>query len=605
MKLRFVVLLIILVCCGRIAHAQNVTGVHGVADKFADVNFSDLAKLPADTTEEEHEAEEEENEQGINHYQPIPPGSKIMMEDTNVTHGGVLPPHNNGALSPAPTTSFIGTIDNLSVIPPDVNGAVGPNHLMIALNSSVAITNRSGTLISSVTLKNFWSPLSLSDVFDPKILFDPYNKRWMIVSCAERQSASSSVAIAVSKSSDPTAGWYMYKIDVDPADTAWFDYPSFGFSKKWIMVSGNIFGTSSGSFVTGKLWCFDKANLYAGGSGSYTAFATSSINFTLGPAVTYDSTLGTHFFLQDWNGSAGALRLCSVTGNVGSEVFHSSISFPSTSTHWAGSGPSGYDFAPQLGSTHLISTNDDRMQQVVYRNGYLWAVHTIFLPSSSTTRSSVQWWQMDTTGSIKQHGYVDDATTPTFYAFPSIAVNSRDDAMIGYCSFSSSQYASANYSYRSNCDASSTLESSYIYKAGEASYYKVFTGSTNRWGDYSATCVDTNGLDLWTIQEYATTQSGGTDRWSTYWAKYAAPSDGGSGTWTWTGSKSTDWFDRCNWDKLSLPNGQSDVVIPGGTTNNPTITGATGSCNTLTINTTAGGILTVNSSSSGALNVTQ
>jgi hypothetical protein len=91
-------------------------------------------------------------------------------------------------------------------------------------------------------------------------------------------------------------------------------------------------------------------------------------------------------------------------------------------------------------------------------------------------------------------------------------------------------------------------------------------------------------------------------------SKVLAPSyntNGGSGTWTWTGAKSTNWFEACNWDRLSLPDALSDVVVPGGTANEPTITGGTGFCKTITVNTTNGGLLMIATANSGLLNVAQ
>jgi hypothetical protein len=349
----------------------------------------------------------------------------------------------------------------------------------------------------------------------------------------------------------------------------------------------------------------DKNDFYNGGTGNYSVVYNTTIGGTLAPATTYDSTLATEYLMQSWDGTAGNIRLYAVTGAVGSESF-AAVTYINTTNHWGSSGASGWDIAPQLGSTHKIANNDDRMQKLVYRNGSLWCVHNAFFPLATPTRCSVQWWQVSTAGAVLQRGLIDDPTGTKYYAFPSIAVNSADEALIGYSSFSSGQYASADYSYRTTCDAVNTLESDYIYKVGEASYYKTYGGSNNRWGDYTGTCVDpSNDLDMWTLQEYATTASGGYDRWSTYWAKVAHVPDGGTGTWTWTGTVSTDWFNRCNWDKGSLPDIQSDVVIPGGTPNNPTITGNTANCNTVTINDAAGAVLTINSSASGAINVAQ
>jgi hypothetical protein len=58
------------------------------------------------------------------------------------------------------------------------------------------------------------------------------------------------------------------------------------------------------------------------------------------------------------------------------------------------------------------------------------------------------------------------------YAFPSIAVNRFGDALIGYSRFGTNQYASANYSLHALNEPTGTLESDYLYKAGESTYWK-------------------------------------------------------------------------------------------------------------------------------------
>jgi hypothetical protein len=59
------------------------------------------------------------------------------------------------------------------------------------------------------------------------------------------------------------------------------------------------------------------------------------------------------------------------------------------------------------------------------------------------------------------------------------------------------------------------LRSDTVLKAGEGSYY-ISSSGLNRWGDYSATCVDpVNDLTLWTIQEYA--HAG--NLWGTWWGR--------------------------------------------------------------------------------------
>ena len=78
-------------------------------------------------------------------------------------------------------------------------------------------------------------------------------------------------------------------------------------------------------------------------------------------------------------------------------------------------------------------------------------------------------------------------------------------------------------------------------------------------------------------------------------------SGGVPGLWTWTGAINNNWFEPCNWDKGIVPALTNDVLIPGGTPNNPTITGATGFCKLLTINQSNGGHLYIDYAGSGHL----
>ncbi|MFU8844614.1 MAG: T9SS type A sorting domain-containing protein, partial [Bacteroidales bacterium] len=176
------------------------------------------------------------------------------------------------------------------------------------------------------------------------------------------------------------------------------------------------------------------------------------------------------------------------------------------------------DFAPQLGSDHKFNTVDARFQYMIFRNNKLWCTQHIYLPADNPTRSSVQWWQLTPAGEILQRGRVDDETGYQFCAFTSIAVNAREDVMIGYASFSPGQYAGGSYVFRYATDPPNTMRQPHQYIDGLAPYYKTFGGLRNRWGDYTSTVVDpVNDLDFWTIQQYAELP-GSQDHWGTWWA---------------------------------------------------------------------------------------
>ncbi len=609
MKIKSFVVLVLALVAAFPAFSQ-IAGTRHTADVKAEADFITLSQLPVDASIFRKPMPEEEDE-NMEHDNPIPPGSVIWYQDSNAT--GINHIQGITPSSPAPTTNFQGLLDNVSTIPPDVGGAAGPSHLMVTHNSEIRIMSKTGSVTSTVSLNSFWSSLGGSiSAFDPKALYDPYSSRWVVVACGNSGSASSCLLVAVSQTNNPTGSWNFYKIDADATDVNWFDYPSLGFNKNWIVISGNMFTNSGNNFTSGNIWVLDKANFYSGGAGNYTAISSGSNGFTICPAHTFDNTISTQYLLQTWNGSSGGsgyLNLYTITGSIGSEVL-THISYPSTANPWSYNQPGGADSGPQSGASQKVDLGDDRMQNVIYRNGYVWGAHTVFLPSTGSTRSAAQWWQINTTGSsVTQCSRVDDATGVKFYAYPSISVNSRNDALMGYSSFSSTQFPSANYSFRYSCETTNTMQSDYLYKAGQAKYYKTYSGSKNRWGDYTATCIDpTNDLDFWTLQEYASTpttiSSTTYDRWATWWANVVAPTDGGTGTWTWTGAMNTDWFNRCNWDKNSLPDLSSDVVIPGPLTYYPIITGGTANCNSISINYTSGASVTVDIPNGGYLNST-
>ena len=61
------------------------------------------------------------------------------------------------------------------------------------------------------------------------------------------------------------------------------------------------------------------------------------------------------------------------------------------------------------------------------------------------------------------------------------------------------------------------METVSLLKAGENPYFKDFGSGRNRWGDYSATCVDpVDDLTLWSIQEYASSPA---NDWGTWWGR--------------------------------------------------------------------------------------
>jgi Putative Ig domain len=286
------------------------------------------------------------------------------------------------------------------------------------------------------------------------------------------------------------------------------------------VVGINIFTVQGTFYEFANLYVFDKADLYAGGSGLFTLLQDDTGGFSMNPALTYDPNLATLYLLESWSSANGLLRMSMITGAVGSEVLTTGVTLPASAQAWQAVEPT-LNFVPQLGSTKNIDMDDDRLDWTIYRNGSLWTAQTIFLPASGTpNRCSVQWWQVDTTagdlGGIQQRGRIDDPTATQFFGYPSISVNRENDALIGYSQFSAAQYAGAGFSMRMGTDPPGTLRASTVLKAGEGPYFKDLGTGDNRWGDFSSTVVDPlDDLSFWTLQEYAATNN----NWGTWWGE--------------------------------------------------------------------------------------
>jgi uncharacterized repeat protein (TIGR01451 family) len=472
-----------------------------------------------------------------------------------VADGGALFTPASVPPSPAPSASFPAVLDNGTQFNPDTQGAVGTNHMMVATQQGIQILNRFGVVLMQSSQSNFWSGLGATNIYDPRLLYDPYAHRWIHVALADPGPNRSGLLVAVSQTSDPTASWNRYYIAVDATAAIFPDSPNVGFARDVITIQANMYDKTNFFQYSFDFWVFNKGSLYAGVlSPPFTRFSRtpfgpeglgSAINAPV-PAATYDPTVVTNYLVGNWNGNTtngGYLRLyyiatneCSMQLEFNPATF--SFEFPfGGSPQWEGFAAGTTNFAPQLGTANKINVGDARIQNCVFRNASLWAAQTIYLPATSTpARTAVQWWELTppsgsgcppsfSGGTVIQRGRIDDSSGSRFYAYPSIAVSRGNDVLIGYSRFAADQYPSANYAFRVDADVFSTLRGDTVLKPGEAKFFVSDLGF-NHWGDWSATVVDPNNdTELWTLQEYASSPVTNDDRWGTWWGRVSPPSD--------------------------------------------------------------------------------
>lgn len=399
--------------------------------------------------------------------------------------------------------------------PPDVNGAIGFDHLMTTLNTQVRIQNKQGANISTTSLVGFWNGLGgHTDIYDPKITYDPYDKRWIFVCCATRDNANSALLLAVSETPDPTLGWTTYTFDADPGNQFWFDYPSLGFNRNWITVSGNMLNiTGLANTPRARVWAINKADVYAGSSNITAPYFDRTDYSTISPAITYDANENIQWCVSWHNNNfnnSGFVRLFSITGTQAVPVFTLGA-LVNTGPAWS----SATVGAPQLNSATTIDLGSDRILQSTYRNGLLWYGHNAFLPATNPNTCAAEIVSINTADGTTMENIRTNADANTMTAYPSVSVNRNNDLFFGYTTFSTSNYARATISYRRSGQGFFY----YYFKDGEDWYVRMVKG-VNRWGDYSATFIDPeDDITAWTIQEYARPRVAGNSFWGTWWAK--------------------------------------------------------------------------------------
>lgn len=500
-------------------HAATLVGVKGVADAKADVTLSSLLSTQT----------------------PAAISLSLSPQRRHVAVKNALAqfsnPGTNALVAPRtaalPVSGFSAVTDNHTFTPPDTNGSVGPAHVMTLLNTLINVQDKTGSSFGTTAIQNFWEGVNPGgSAFDPRLVFDALSGRWIALTLANPASATSGVMVGVSKTSDPTGAWSIYKINADPAGKLWLDFPSLGVNKDWIVLTASKTPVKGGSFVNMSYYVFDKADLMNGGSGNYTLFSEAYISGQTTErlataSVVTDPQLAKLFVVESTFPNDGTLRVSEIAGAVGSETFTTGTASPKSPLTWSAVTPQT-DLGPQAGSAIGIDTNDSIVMNSVYRNGSIWCSQLIYF--TNPNRASIQWWQFTPDGTLQQSGVIDDPTGATMYAFPSIAVNKNNDALVAYTRFKTGDFASSYGSVRLGTDAPNTLQPEMRLKSGEAPYVVNGGPNDNRWGDYSATCVDpSNDTDLWTIQEYAHARVSNSDRSGTWWSRISPVASATSG----------------------------------------------------------------------------
>ncbi len=187
------------------------------------------------------------------------------------------------ASMPAILQQWEGVTNRNGVAPPDTEGDVGPNHYVQWVNLSLAIWNKSGSLLfGPVDGNTLWASMGgacyNNNDGDPIVLYDRLADRWLISQFAVPGPYYE--AIAISQTPDPLGAWYLYCFKI--SDTKMNDYPHFGVWPDGYYMTINQFANAS-SWAGAGVVVFDRAKMLAGDpTAGFQYFDVGAVNTNYG-----------------------------------------------------------------------------------------------------------------------------------------------------------------------------------------------------------------------------------------------------------------------------------------------------------------------------------
>ena len=398
-------------------------------------------------------------------------------------------------------------------IPPDPYIAVGPDNIIAVVNTSFRIFDKEGNILKTISADSWFNNVFTNPgAFDPKVLYDVIDQRWIMVWLQQNDGAhTANLLLSVSDDSDPLGTWYNWALPANlngntNSDT-WTDYQGVGYDENAIYVTGNQWSFAVGgvnTFQYAKIRIIPKAQLYANTAGPCSWQDIWNINngnsFTIRPSLMYTSA--SKYYMVEVPYQANFIRVYNITDPLGTPALGLN-NIPVTSYTSPGN-PS------QLGGgTNLEGGGSYLRNEPKFRDGFLYLVHAVANPSSPGY-SALHYVKVNVNTNTTDQDYVFGATG-YWHFYPSIDVDINGNVALAYSRSSLNEYAGAFFTGRFLSDPPGFMGSQPIAE-GQGNYVVTYGGDRNRWGDYTGIVLDpVDQTSFWALSEYvAATNTWGT-----------------------------------------------------------------------------------------------
>ena len=462
--------------------------------------------------------------------------------------------------------------------PPDTVGDVGALYYIQAVNDFggtlyTVYSKADGSVVAGpFTLHDLGGIGNCADgAGDPIVLYDPLANRWLL---SEFASAGSTLCVYISQTADPIAGgWYNYQFDTPTFP----DYPKYG-------VWPDAYYVAANEDSVGGLYALDRANMLTGAAAGFQRFTVSDLaGFSFQALIPCDldgpapPSGAPNYFMRHRDDEAHNSGSNDATKDfIEVYSFHvdwgdpgqSSLTGPQTIdvTEFDSTlcGLTSFSCFPQPGSqTELDPLREVVMHRLQYRNfgSHETLVGCFVTDVDGTDHGGIRWFELRKSGGatwlLNQEGTFAPDSHHRWMA--SISMDGSGNIAMGYNVSSSTLAPSLRYVGRLSTDPPGTMpQGEHVIVNGTAA------NSSNRYGDYSAMCVDpSDDCTFWFTGEYNPASS-----WSTRIASFG--------------------FDTCGCVKppgptgiSAVPNGSNQIDVAWNPVNDATnyiVSRATGAC---------------------------
>lgn len=386
-------------------------------------------------------------------------------------------------------------IEFTGTIPASPSIAVGPGFIVVTVNRSFAIYDRTGRQVFQSTLESWFSHVTPPGLpFSPKVIYDHYAGRFIILALA-RSANRSSYLISVSDDNNPNGLWLSWNLDAamdsdTPTNNA-ADSPHIGYDGgHTIYITSNQYDNFlAGAFEYAKIRLLNKAELYANQEGrllyqDFTGMRNSdnSLAFGLVPVQTYDGNEdGVLLSTKSTGGDSLTIWRVSTPTTNATLLREATLAVARYAPPPNASQPGGSSGAD------LISTGDCRLQNAVLRDGFLYTTFTESRRWSNAPFAALRYFKID----LASRRIAIDNTYGAdglHYYYPAIGVDGNEDIYLVFNRSGSSEYAGIRFTGRQRSDQA--VQGSASLRAGRGFYRRLDGANRNRWGDYSGLVAD-------------------------------------------------------------------------------------------------------------------